>query len=54
MLALVLIGMSNLVWMIVFTAVLFVYKLAPAPTLLRRLVLSVALVAFGVIYVVRM
>jgi predicted metal-binding membrane protein len=49
--ALVLIGMSDLAWMIVFTAVLFVYKLAPAPTLPRRLVLSVALVALGVLYV---
>lgn len=49
--ALVLIGMSNLVWMIVFTAVVFVYKLASAPTLPRRLVLSIALVAFGLLYV---
>jgi predicted metal-binding membrane protein len=54
MTALVLLGMSNLVWMIVFTAVVFVYKLAPAPTLPRRLVLSVALVAFGLLYVVGM
>jgi predicted metal-binding membrane protein len=51
MLALVLIGMSNLVWMIGFTAVVFVYKLAPAPTLPRRFVLSIALVAFGLLYV---
>jgi predicted metal-binding membrane protein len=50
--ALVLIGMSNLVWMIVLTAVVFVYKIAPAPTRPRRLVLSIALVLSGVLYVV--
>jgi predicted metal-binding membrane protein len=52
MAALVLIGMSNLVWMIVLTAVVLADKLAPAPTLPRRLALSVAMVAFGVLYVV--
>jgi predicted metal-binding membrane protein len=50
--AMVLIGMSNLVWMIVLTAVVLADKLAPAPTLPRRLALSVTLVAFGVLYVV--
>jgi predicted metal-binding membrane protein len=50
--AMVLIGMSNLVWMIVLTAVVFAYKIAPAPTLPRRSALSVAMVAFGVLYVV--
>jgi predicted metal-binding membrane protein len=47
----VLIGMSNLVWMIVFTAVVLADKLAPAPTLPRRLALSVAMVALGVLYI---
>ena len=51
MVALVLIGMSNLVWMIVLTAVVLADKLAPAPTLTRRLALSIAMVAFGIIYI---
>ena len=51
MAALVLIGMSNLVWMIVFTAVVLADKLAPIPTLRRRLALSVAMIAFGVLYI---
>jgi Predicted metal-binding integral membrane protein (DUF2182) len=50
--AMVLIGMSNLVWMIVFTAVVLADKIAPAPTLPRRLALFVAMVAFGVLYIV--
>ena len=50
--ALVLIGMSNLVWMIVLSAVVLADKIAPAPTFPRRLALSVALVAFGVLYAV--
>ena len=50
MVAMVLIGMSNLVWMIVLTAVISIYKLAPAPTLRWRLALSAALVALGVLY----
>jgi predicted metal-binding membrane protein len=50
MLAMVLIGMSNLVWMIVLTAVISTYKLAPAPALRRRLALSAAVVALGVLY----
>jgi len=52
MLAMVLIGMSNLVWMIVLAAVVLTDKLAPAPTLYRRLALSIAMVALGVLYVV--
>jgi predicted metal-binding membrane protein len=44
------IGMSNLVWMIVLTAVISTYKLAPAPTLRWRLALSAAVVALGVLY----
>ncbi len=52
MLAMVLIGMSNLVWMIVLAAVISTYKLAPAPTLRWRLALSAAVVALGVLYTV--
>jgi predicted metal-binding membrane protein len=50
--AMVLIGISNLFWMIVLTAVVLADKIAPAPKLPRRLALSVAMVAFGVLYVV--
>jgi predicted metal-binding membrane protein len=50
MLAVVLIGMSNVVWMVVLTAVISTYKLAPAPTLRWRLALSAAVVALGVLY----
>ncbi len=46
----VLAGMSNLVWMIALTAVVLADKLAPAPALPRRLTLSVAMVALGVLY----
>jgi predicted metal-binding membrane protein len=54
MAAMVLLGMSNLVWMILFTALVFVYKIAPAPSLPRRLVLSLALAAVGVLYIMGM
>src|ERR671930_163518 len=52
MAAMVLIGMSNLVWMIVLAAVVLAYKLAPAPTPRRMLALSAAMVALGVVYAV--
>ncbi len=51
MLAMVLIGISNVVWMIVLAAVLLIYKLAPAPSLRWRLALSAAVVALGVLYI---
>jgi predicted metal-binding membrane protein len=50
MLAMVLIGMSDLVWMIVLAAVVLVYKVAPAPTPRSMLALSITLVALGVLY----
>ena len=50
MLAMALIGMANLVWMIVLSAIVFAYKVAPAPTLGRTLTLSAAMVALGVVY----
>jgi predicted metal-binding membrane protein len=50
MVAMLLIGMANLVWMIVLAAVVLVYKVGPAPTPRSMVVLSVALVALGVLY----
>jgi predicted metal-binding membrane protein len=50
MVAMVLIGISNLVWMIALTAVLLIYKLAPAPTPRFWLALSAATAALGVLY----
>ena len=50
MVAMVLIGLSNLIWMIALTAVIFIYKLAPAPTLRWASALSTAVVALGVLY----
>jgi predicted metal-binding membrane protein len=50
MVAMVLIGLSNLVWMIGLTSVLLIYKLAPAPTLRWASTLSAAVVALGVLY----
>jgi predicted metal-binding membrane protein len=52
MVAMVLIGMSSLVWMVVLAAVVLVYKVAPAPTPRSIVALSVALVALGVLYAV--
>ncbi len=51
MLAMVLIGASNLPLMIVLAAVISIYKLAPAPALRWRLALSAAVVVLGVIYI---
>jgi predicted metal-binding membrane protein len=52
MVAMVLIGMSNLVWMIVLAGVVLAYKVAPAPTAPRMLAVSAAMVALGVAYAV--
>jgi predicted metal-binding membrane protein len=52
MLALVLIGMSSLIWMTVLAAVVLAYKLAPAPTPRWMLALSITMVALGVLYAV--
>jgi predicted metal-binding membrane protein len=52
MVAMVLIGMSSLLWMIVLAAVVLAYKVAPAPTPRSKLALSAALVALGVLYAV--
>src|SRR5256712_5980493 len=50
MLAIVLIGMNDLVWMLVVTAIIVAYKLAPAPTPRTTLALSAVVVALGVLY----
>ena len=50
MVAMVLIGLSNVAWMIGLSALVLVYKLTPAPTQPRMLTLSAALVALGVLY----
>ena len=50
MVAIVLIGVSNLIWMIALTAIICIYKLAPAPTLRWASALSAAVIALGVLY----
>jgi predicted metal-binding membrane protein len=50
MVAMVLIGLSNLIWMVALTAVILIYKLAPTPTLRWASALSAAVVALGVLY----
>jgi predicted metal-binding membrane protein len=52
MVAMVLIGMANLLWMIVLAAAVLVYKLGPAPTPRSMVASSGVLVAFGVLYAV--
>jgi predicted metal-binding membrane protein len=53
MVAMVLIGVSNLLWMIALTALILVYKLAPAATLRWASVLSAAVIVLGVVYAAR-
>jgi predicted metal-binding membrane protein len=50
MVAMVIIGMSNLTWILILSGVVFVYKLAPAASTRRTLLLSGALGALGVVY----
>jgi predicted metal-binding membrane protein len=50
MVAMVLLGMSSLWWAVVLGIVVLVYKLAPPLRMRNELVLSAALVAFGVAY----
>ena len=50
MVAMVIIGMSNLTWILILSGVVLVYKLAPAASTRRTLLLSVALGALGVVY----
>jgi predicted metal-binding membrane protein len=51
MVAMVIIGMSNLVWVVILSVMVLVYKLAPAPSMRRTSLLSAALGALGVVYV---
>jgi predicted metal-binding membrane protein len=51
MAAMVIIGMSNLIWAVILSGMVLVYKLAPAPSLRQTLLLSAALGALGVVYV---
>ena len=50
MVAMVLIGISNLLWMIAITALMLVYKLAPAATPRSARAMSAAVVAVGILY----
>jgi predicted metal-binding membrane protein len=50
MVAMVLIGMSDLAWMIVLAGVVLAYKLGPAPTLRATLALSAAMIVLGMLY----
>jgi len=51
MVAMVLIGMSNLWWAVILGIVVAIYKLAPPLRMRNELVLSLALAALGVVYV---
>jgi predicted metal-binding membrane protein len=50
MVAMVIIGMSNLTWILILSGVVLIYKLAPAASTRRTLLLSGALAALGVVY----
>jgi predicted metal-binding membrane protein len=50
MVAMVLIGVSNLLWMIAITALILVYKLAPAATPRWTSALSAGVIVLGVLY----
>jgi predicted metal-binding membrane protein len=50
MVAMAVIGMSNLVWMLILAGLVLIYKLAPAPSLRRTWSLSVGLIAMAVVY----
>jgi len=50
MVAMVIIGMSNLGWIVILGGVVLVYKLAPAPSVRWTLALSAALCLLGAVY----
>jgi len=50
MVAMVLIGMSSLWWAVILGIVVLLYKLAPALQMRYEVVLSLSLVALGVVY----
>jgi hypothetical protein len=51
MVAMVLLGMSNLWWGVILGIVVLIYKLAPPLTLRRELLVSTGIVALGAAYV---
>jgi predicted metal-binding membrane protein len=53
MVAMVLIGISDVLWMIALTGLILVYKLAPAATLRSASALSAAVIVLGVVYAAR-
>jgi predicted metal-binding membrane protein len=50
MVAMAVIGMSNLIWAVILAGVILVYKLARAPSTRRAWLLSAALIAMAVVY----
>jgi predicted metal-binding membrane protein len=50
MVAMAVIGMSNLVWVLILAGLVLIYKLAPAPSLRRTWSLSAGLIAMAVVY----
>jgi len=50
MVAMVLIGTSNPLWMMALTALVLIYKLAPASTLRWASAMSAAVIVLGVLY----
>jgi predicted metal-binding membrane protein len=50
MAAMAIIGMSQLGWVVILAGLLLVHKLAPAPNMRRKWLLSVALMAMAVVY----
>jgi predicted metal-binding membrane protein len=50
MVAMVLIGIANLLWMIALTALILIYKLAPASTFRGASALAAAVVTLGILY----
>jgi hypothetical protein len=50
MVAMVIIGMSNLTWILILSGLVLVYKLAPAASTRQTLLLSGALGVLGVVY----
>jgi predicted metal-binding membrane protein len=51
MVAVAIIGMSNLSWMVMLSGVVLVYKLAPAPSVRRMWLLSGVLIMMAIVYV---
>jgi predicted metal-binding membrane protein len=50
MAAMAIIGMSDLGWVVILAGLLLVHKLAPAPSMGRKWLFSVALIAMAVVY----